>query len=121
MPVSHAHALMEMLHHPDMTQNELSERLGLTKSAISRLVARLETNGQVLRLNDDCDRRARRLRLTAKGMRLAQKVNRNSLERFTTLMDGIPRSRRDQVLEGFELILEATPRQIPTEDDETNP
>ena len=71
---------MEMLHHPEMTQKELSERLGLTKSAISRLLARLETNGQVLRLNDDCDRRARRLRLTAKGMRLARKVNRTSLD-----------------------------------------
>ncbi|HAH04943.1 MAG TPA: hypothetical protein DCM05_00230, partial [Elusimicrobia bacterium] len=107
--VSHAHALLELSRQTDLTQNGLAELLGLTKSAVSRLVERLERLGHVSRRDDSGDRRARRLRLTAKGSRLAEKVNARSLRRFSILLDGIPRARRSAVLESLELLREALP------------
>ncbi len=110
MPISEAHALMELLRQPDLTQNNLADMLGLTKSTVSRLVERLERLGQLSRRDDNCDRRARRLRLTAKGERLAREINGRSLRRFAALLDGIPRTRRIAVLESLELLHKATPQ-----------
>ena len=109
MSVSRAHALIELLRQPDLTQNDLARMLWLTKSAVSRLVERLERLGQISRRDDSGDRRARRLRLTGKGRRLAKKVNEKSLRRFAVLLEGIPRARRSVVLESLELLRKATP------------
>lgn len=109
MPTSHAHALMELLEHPDMTQNELAECLGLMKSTISRLVARLEQDGKLVRTPDKRDRRVRRLRLTAKGRRVAQSVSESSRNRFQALMGAIPAGKRQQVLESLDALMNAAP------------
>ncbi|MBN2195342.1 MAG: winged helix-turn-helix transcriptional regulator [Polyangiaceae bacterium] len=97
MPVSVAHALMELLGRPGVRQGELGQELGLSKSAVSRVVGQLETKGWVKRTVDEADGRAWRLELTAKGTRVARDVNSASLELFALLVEGIPASERDAV------------------------
>lgn len=97
MPVSIAHALMELLGRSGVRQGELGQDLGLSKSAVSRVVGQLETKGWVKRTVDEADGRAWRLELTAKGARVARDVNSASLERFALLLEGIPASERDAV------------------------
>lgn len=50
-----------------ITQNELAQRLLVTKGNVCGLIDRMETAGLVGRTTDPADRRANRLRLTARG------------------------------------------------------
>jgi MarR family transcriptional regulator, organic hydroperoxide resistance regulator len=50
-----------------ITQNELAQRLLVTKGNVCGLIDRMETAGLVGRTADPADRRANRLRLTARG------------------------------------------------------
>ncbi len=107
--VSHAHALMELMRCPGMTQGELACTLGLSKSALSRLAAALERRGWIQRRSDDEDRRIRRLTLTARGREVAGRVDQASLVRFAAILEGIPPETREQVLEVLELLRQAIP------------
>jgi len=109
---------MELLREPRLTQRALAERLRLTKSGASRLLARLAAAGWVARQVDEADKRARRVSLTAVGSRLAKKVEYASLTRFTALMDGIPVEKREQVLECLDLLSRATPDPVRKEEHE---
>jgi DNA-binding MarR family transcriptional regulator len=53
-----------------ITQNELAQRLLVTKGNVCGLIDRLETAGLVERMADPADRRANRLRLTERGTAL---------------------------------------------------
>ena len=55
---------------PDIDQNSLAARLGIDRYSASLLVERLEKKGIVERRVNGADRRARLLRLTARGEKL---------------------------------------------------
>ena len=110
LPVSQAHALMELLDSPGLSQTLLSGRLGLSKSSVSRLVRRLAEGDQLRRDPDPEDGRVFRLRLTDKGRRAAKVIESASRERFGRLLGGVPPERRGQLLEALELLVSAVPR-----------
>ncbi len=109
--VSHAHALMELLNKPGTRQGELARLLGLSKSAVSRMVDQLERRGWIERRLDDEDGRVRHLTLTAKGLRLAQKIDLTSIARFSAMLDGVPIAARAQVIASLEILHKAIPMQ----------
>jgi DNA-binding MarR family transcriptional regulator len=65
---------------------ELGEDVLLTQPGMSRLIARMEERGLVERADDDTDRRARRVRLTAKGARVQRRVGANIARRVAEAM-----------------------------------
>lgn len=107
--VSEAHALMELLRCPDMDQMELSRRLGLSKSAASRLLQRLKRRGQISRSRSRADGRAYSIRLTEKGKRQAEMINRESLATFESIISGISEDVARQLLECFPFLIKALP------------
>ncbi|MGH9092293.1 MAG: MarR family winged helix-turn-helix transcriptional regulator [Acidimicrobiales bacterium] len=50
--------------------SQLADRVGITKQSVNDLLGHLESHGYLLRVSDPADRRARVIRLTAKGRRL---------------------------------------------------
>lgn len=114
LPVSHAHALMELLRTPGMRQLDLALTLGLSKSAVSRMVDQFQQRGWIERGADDGDGRAWRLSLSAKGCRLARRIDDASLARFSVILDRVPAAVRGQVVSTLELLHNA----IPTETEE---
>lgn len=60
-------ALSLLAEHPDMTQKELGDGLGITPASLSEVLTKLERKGYVLRVKDEEDRRFVRVRLTAEG------------------------------------------------------
>jgi MarR family 2-MHQ and catechol resistance regulon transcriptional repressor len=67
--------VMEMLlHKGPQPVNEIGRRIGLTSGAITTAVDRLESCEWVTRENDPSDRRARVVRLTARGRQHAAKL-----------------------------------------------
>ena len=114
LAVSHAHALMELLRNPGVRQLDLARTLGLSRSAVSRMVDHLQRRGWIEREPDDNDGRAWRLRLSARGHQLARRIDRASIARFSAILDRIPAAMRGQVVSTLDLLQGA----IPTETEE---
>jgi DNA-binding MarR family transcriptional regulator len=109
LPLSDAHALMLLLEAGDagLLQGAIAKQLGIDKSTASRLVARLSDRGHVEDAAPPTDGRARPLRLTRAGMRVATEVDAASRRRFDLVLERIPPRRRREVLRGLRDILTA--------------
>jgi DNA-binding MarR family transcriptional regulator len=103
---------MELHRTSELTQQELADRLALSKSNVSRLVDRLVAAGRVRRQKHDSDGRACRLVLTEKGRHLAAELDGRSLDRFQTLLGNIPERRRASVLRALSLLVDACTEDI---------
>jgi DNA-binding MarR family transcriptional regulator len=112
MHTSHAHALMILLatEGEGLHQAELGRQLGIDKSNASRLVAQLAAKDHLSVTPVPEDARIKRVRLTAKGKRLAESVDAASRQRFADLLAGIARRRRKIVLAGLTYLTEALER-----------
>ncbi|HET7542411.1 MAG TPA: MarR family winged helix-turn-helix transcriptional regulator [Polyangiaceae bacterium] len=106
-----AHALMLLLDRERDSlrtyQHELAELLGLDRSSVQRLCSRLETDGRVKQAPAPTDARARLIQLTPSGQRLAANIQAASLQRFTRIVDAIPASKRQPLLDALEVLTAA--------------
>ena len=98
MPISTAHALLELRRHQGYMQSELAGRLGLTRSGTSRLVAGMERQKLLRREADRRDRRVYRLHLTAKGKRLAGENDRKGLAFFNAIARSLSGKERKMLV-----------------------
>lgn len=80
--------------NPGVTQNDLAASLVLKKSAVTRVVQRLETRGFLTRERSATDRRANLLTLTAEGTRCARAVQEATRLRHADWFTGITAQER---------------------------
>lgn len=100
-------------------QSALARQLGINKSNVSRLIQQLITKGHVVVASSpEEDARIKRVRLTAKGRRLATQVDGASQQRFAELFASISPGRRKQALQGLEILVGAIESSL---SDERNP
>jgi len=94
LSTSYAHALVVLLERAQederATQQELAQALGIDKSNVARLCAKLQRAGHATQQRSDSDGRARLLALTASGRRLAERVRAASRDRFAQLLAALP-------------------------------
>jgi len=109
MTVSDAHALVEILGNPRIEPLELSRRLGLSKSAVSRLLARLKKRGQLRQERNSDDGRYSNLILTEKGNRIARMIDRESLLLFEAIFAGIDEREAKQLVNSLPHLIRAIP------------
>jgi DNA-binding MarR family transcriptional regulator len=109
--LSHAHALMVLLEQSraevETRQQDLGRALGIDKSNVARLCRRMEAAGHLLQTPHPGDGRARSLRLTPRGLRLAGEVERASRGRFARLAALLPPDRCRSVLASLQLLNQA--------------
>jgi DNA-binding MarR family transcriptional regulator len=105
--VAEAHALDELSSGP-LRQGNLAERLGLTKSTVSRLVANLVDRGWANRSAVGDDGRGVSVTLTAAGRDAADRLRRARRGRMQALLDAIPAERRREVLDVLALLESAS-------------
>jgi DNA-binding MarR family transcriptional regulator len=108
VPVSEAHALAVLAEHGPLTQRDLSESLGLTKSTVSRLVDQLEHHGWARRTTGNGDARQRLVDLTAEGHKAAGEIEARRAERMAHILDRIPQADRPAVLAALDALVEAS-------------
>lgn len=83
LSIPHAYALLELLRHDaPMTVSELAAKVAIDRTNVSRLCARMEEAGELARDFHPNDGRARALRLTARGKKLARAVDDSSARHF---------------------------------------
>jgi len=98
LPPSHAHALMVLLEQErasgpaGLKQQDLAEAIGLDKSSVTRLCARMMSAGHLHQVPSETDGRAWTLSLSAKGRRVAKTVQDASQARFRRLAAALPES-----------------------------
>jgi DNA-binding MarR family transcriptional regulator len=99
---SYAHALM-LLHRRSREgqttlQTDLAGTLGIDKSNVARLCERMVKAGHAVQTVPAEDGRSRAVALTAKGIRLAERIEIGSRDRFAALTASIPQQRRGAVI-----------------------
>lgn len=98
---AHAHALMVLLANGEASQQELAAELGIDKSNVARLCARLVEAGHASQEQSETDGRSRRVTLTAAGKKLAREVDGASAARFSSLIRGLPGAQRQRVIDSL--------------------
>ena len=93
-------AVMEMLlHKGPQPVNEIGRRIDLTSGAITTAVDRLESRGYVTREAHETDRRARIVRLTARGKEQAVKVFAGHRMAMDLAASGLSKNERATLIE----------------------
>ncbi len=100
------HALLELASAEEMSLVELSERLRLDASTLSRTVDGLVKLGHVNRVTDPENRRYVRLGLTGKGKRKVDFIDRSCDRFYLDLLDRIPEEKREALVESVQLLAE---------------
>ncbi|MBQ0977180.1 MarR family winged helix-turn-helix transcriptional regulator [Micromonospora sp. M61] len=108
LPVSEAHAMVEIAREAQIRQVELARRLRLEKSTVSRLVTNLVNRGWVHRETAEGDGRGVLLLLTAAGTTAAARQADARRDRLTTLLDRVPDDQRAAVVRALQTLAEAT-------------
>lgn len=108
LPMPYAHALMTLREQDGLSVTELSARLNIDRSNVSRLASRMEDDGMVERRPHGTDGRATALHLTEAGRERADGVDATSAEHFAGLLARIDDA--DSVVDALERLTAAMER-----------
>jgi DNA-binding MarR family transcriptional regulator len=89
--------LLLYLDQPD-SAGSLSERLGIHKSSLSKLLSALQERGLITRALGDADRRTERVTLTDAGIALVERVQSRAEGIAAALLELLPEERRSQFM-----------------------
>jgi len=103
--VSQCHALMELALKDNVTMNELSGRLHLDKSTVSRTVDNLVQIGLVEREIPAMNRRTTRVSLSESGRSVCKTINEGNDRYYMEALRAIPHSNLADFLKGFEALV----------------
>lgn len=87
-----------------ITISELSSMLDVTSPTVTQLIKSLESNGLVLRYNDQEDRRVVRVQLTETGEEVSRKAMRSFEEKFQGLYNFLGEEKSVQLAELLEQV-----------------
>jgi DNA-binding MarR family transcriptional regulator len=109
MTVAQAATLRALAEEP-LRLGELSRRLGIAPSTLTRNLSRLEERGFLRRDGDPSDGRAQVVDLTQAGREAAVEVGRQELEFARAVVARLPPGSVSTTLESFNLLLSAVRR-----------
>jgi len=89
-----------------LNQQELSEKLVVTKSNVVGLIDRLEKSGYVERKKHLSDRRCYRLGLTRKGKRLVEGLEVIYFKKVNQLLQGLTQEEKKELIRALEGVRE---------------
>ena len=101
------HVMMELSLRKEASIKELSETLGIDKSALSRTVDKMVESGLLTRTEGKTDRRYVALSLTGKGQQGADTINTICNEYYGLLFERIPAQKHQSVIESLTLLADA--------------
>lgn len=98
LTLAHFDVLMQLDFQQGITQQQLADRLLVTKGNVCGLLNRMEKEGLVERRADPEDKRVWPLFLTASGRELIDRVRPAHLEFMTRLLSGLPTADQRRLL-----------------------
>ena len=100
-------ATLQALVDGALRLGELSKRLGITASTLTRNLTRLEERGFVCRVGDPHDGRAQRVALTESGRQAAIEAGLQEIAFASSVLECLPSGSVTSTLEGFNQLLAA--------------
>lgn len=100
-PPSAVHAMLEVELHGAMTAAQLVQILGLEKSSVSRMLAKLVDAGELEESPCSVDARTKRLSLTGKGKDTVQRINAYADQRVAAALGKLDPYIQDAVSQGL--------------------
>ncbi|MBF4111396.1 bifunctional helix-turn-helix transcriptional regulator/GNAT family N-acetyltransferase [Enterobacter cloacae] len=104
---SAVHTLVEIALRKEMTAGQLVQLLGLEKSSVSRMLARLIAAGELEEVVSTEDARTKSLRLTGKGRDTVNKINAYSNERVVSAIQFLQPAQQQIISQGLFLYANA--------------
>ncbi|EMN5547162.1 MarR family transcriptional regulator [Enterobacter cloacae] len=104
---SAVHTLVEIALRKEMTAGQLVQLLGLEKSSVSRMLARLIAAGELEEVVSTEDARTKSLRLTGKGRDTVNKINAYSNERVVSAIQSLQPAQQQIISQGLSLYANA--------------
>jgi MarR family transcriptional regulator, organic hydroperoxide resistance regulator len=101
------YVLLEILKVQSLTMNELSDKLNLNSSTMTRVIDNLVRDGYITRTRDEVDRRIVLVSLTNEGIEAAKTLNESVNNYYKKIIAGIPEGQVDNVLNSVNLLLDA--------------
>ena len=101
-PASSVHAIIELAEHGELTAAQVAEILGLEKSSVSRMLAKLVEAGEIEERPCESDGRAKKLRLSRKGMNTFVGMQAYGRQQVESALQHIPSFERDFIRSGLE-------------------
>ena len=89
--------LLVVLRNPGITQEKISERLGMDRGTTARSIAALEEQGYIFRETDKRDRRINHIYATEKGEQLREELSAISDKLHMTYMEGFSDEEKKQL------------------------
>lgn len=99
---SQGYTLLAIPDSESISMNDLSNKMKLAGSTMTRMVDQLVQKGLVDRQADAEDRRVVRVRLTENGRQAKQQLDETLQTFFLTVMQDIPENERTQVIHSLE-------------------
>ena len=96
--LSHVVIIDMLRKENECKMSDISEKIGITRSAVTGLVDRLIREGVLRRLRSRKDRRIVRIKLTQRGMKLSNKLNDFRMHIIMTLFKNVSSRERLQYL-----------------------
>lgn len=104
---SQSYILIELKKSKQLTMNELSEKMNVTTSTMTRLINNLVRDKYVERYKDEDDRRIVLVRLTQGGIEVAEKLELAISDYYRRIVDSLPEGQIDDVLKSVSLLIKA--------------
>lgn len=104
---SQCYLLLEIEKHQVLTINEISEKMRLEASTITRIMNNLVRDGLVLRQRADSDKRIVEAVLTEQGKATAQELKKSIAGYYKGVISNLPRGHVREVMNSVELLLVA--------------
>lgn len=102
------------------TVSSLSEELGMSISAATQMIGRLEGLGLIEKVDDLQDRRVRNLNLTPHGLNLMNRRRDRRVERVRQVLSKMTQSQQQQIIDALETLV-AECRRSASETPESKP
>jgi DNA-binding MarR family transcriptional regulator len=103
-PLPEARVLFELGRAETVPVAELRTSLDMDGGQLSRLLARLDEEGLLVRERSAQDARKQVLRLTAAGRREHRRLDRGAIEDWSALLDGVPETDRRRLIGAMEAV-----------------
>jgi MarR family transcriptional regulator, organic hydroperoxide resistance regulator len=104
---SQCYSLIEILKSGSLPMNELSDRMNLDTSTMTRVIDKLVRDELIKRERDEADRRMVLVALTEKGIDAATKLNSSVNEYYKKIISSIPTGKTEEVLSAVSVLLKA--------------
>lgn len=104
---SQCYTILELYKSEGLTMNELSERMNLNSSTMTRILDNLVRDKYISRDKDESDRRIVVVSLTDAGKKIAQELDTTVKQYYKKIIDNIPEGQVEEILRSVSTLQKA--------------